>query len=324
MRRWLIPIILFLMPAAVMAAISMTNPGARSTLSTGSPWRDGYVPNLPVQAQDGKTYAFYDELIKDKIVVINFIFTGCTQLCPLTTARLAAVKDQLGDAVGRDIYFYSISLDPLNDTPSALKKFSDGFKIGSGWMFLTGKPDDMQNIRDHLGERNRDIGEHQALVILANDKTGEWGKDSAMSETAHLVETIRGLNPAWRDVPQAATGNLTGSETVSFKNVAGQGLFLKACSSCHTIGKGDKIGPDLLGVTSRRDHNWLTRFITRPDKMRETGDAAALELYEKYNRVMMPYLGLSETDAEDALSYIDGMTASLKSASAKSADARAQ
>jgi protein SCO1 len=317
MRRWLIPIVLFLMPAAVMAAISMAKAPQQFSSAARSPWRDGYVPNLPVQSQDGKTYAFYDDLFKDKIVVINFIFTGCSQLCPLTTARLAAVQEQLGDAVGRDIFFYSISLDPLNDTPTALKKFSDGFKVGPGWLFLTGKPDDLKLIREKLGERNRDIGEHQAFVILANDKTGEWGKDSAMSETAHLVETIRAFNPAWRDVPQLAAGTLTGNDAISFKNVAGQGLFLKACSSCHTIGKGDKIGPDLAGVTARRDRKWLTSFITRPDKMRENGDATALELYERYNRVMMPYLGLSETDAEDALSYIEGETASAKNAAAK-------
>lgn len=316
MRRWLILIVAFLMPAAIGAVLSTKRESPQVSAPT-SPWRDGYIPNVPVQTQDGKTFAFYDDLIKGKIVVVNFIFTGCSQLCPLTTARLAAVQAELGDAVGRDIFFYSVSLDPLNDTPEALKKFAAGFKIGPGWQFLTGQPDDMKLIRERLGERSRDIGEHQALVILANDKTGEWGKDSAMSDTAHLVQTIRGLDPVWRDMPQTVSANLNGAnlngnDTVTFKNVTGQALFLKACSSCHTIGKGDKIGPDLAGVSARRERGWLTNFITRPDKMRESRDPIALELYEKYNRVMMPYLGLSDADAEDALSYIEGETAAAK------------
>lgn len=317
MRRWLILIALFLMPAAVGAALNFQQQPVQTQSAAKSPWRDGYVPNVKVQNQDGMTLNFYDDLIKGKISVINFIFTGCSQLCPLTTARLAAVQEQLGDAVGHDIFFYSISLDPVNDTPAALKKFANGFNVGPGWQFLTGNPDDMQLIRDRLGERSRDMSEHQALVIMVNEKTGEWGRDSAMSEPGHLVEAINAMNPKWRDVARQVATRHNGNDLISFKNVAGQGLFLKACASCHTVGKGDKIGPDLAGVSERRSRDWLTKFISRPDKVRESGDATALALFEKYNRVMMPYLGLSETDAEDALSYIDGATQQAKTAAAE-------
>jgi protein SCO1 len=314
MRRWLILVALFLLPAAVSAALTAAKQPGLVKPEARSPWRDGYVPNVSVVTQDGKTVKFYDDLIKGKIAVINFIFTGCSQLCPLTTARLAEVQAQLGESAGRDIFFYSISLDPLNDTPAALKKFANGFKIGPGWQFLTGDPEDMKLIRDRLGERSRDMSEHQALVVLTNDKTGEWRKDSAMSETAHLVETIRGLSPEWQNTPQVIADNPAGSGTLAFKNVQGFALFAKGCASCHTIGKGDKIGPDLAGVSTRRDRDWLKKIISRPDQMRESGDKTAAELFEKYNRVMMPYLGLSETDAEDALSYIDGETETVKTA----------
>jgi protein SCO1 len=281
-----------------------------------TPWNGDYFTNTEVVTQDGKKLKFYDDLIKDKIFVINFIFTGCSQLCPLTTARLAAVQEQLGDAVGRDIFFYSISLDPMTDTPAKLKKFADGFKIGPGWLFLTGDADGLKLIRDRLGERSRDKSEHQAVVILANDKTGEWRKDSAMSEPEHLVETIRGLDPVWRDAPRTVVANMNMSQIAAVKNIRGYTLFNRACSTCHSIGKGDKIGPDLAGVSTRRDRDWLKKFISRPDKVRESGDKTAVELFEKYNRVMMPYLGLSEIDAEDAMSYIDGETERVKTAGA--------
>lgn len=282
--------------------------------TSNSPWRNGYIPNLPVISQDGQTYKLYDDLIKGKIVVINYIFTGCSQLCPLTTARLAAVQADLGEAMGRDIFFLSISLDPVNDTPDKLKKFADGYKVGPGWFFLTGNPDDLKLIRERLGERSQNITQHQAVLILTNDKTGEWGKDSAMSEISHLVETIRDLDPEWHNRPRDLVNQVPGDRAIPLSNVQGQALFARACASCHTIGRGDKVGPDLAGVTARRDRDWLTKFIVRPDKMRQARDPLALELYEKYNRVAMPFLGLSDADASDLLAYIEATPAKPKAA----------
>ena len=151
---------------------------------------------------------------------------------------------------------------------------------------------------------------------MANDKTGEWKKDSVMSELDHIVETIRNLDPVWRAKPQLMNGpgTVSGNEVLPFKNVTGQALFARGCSTCHTVGRGDRVGPDLAGVTSRRSREWLSRFIMHPDKVREAGDPIALELFEKYNRVIMPSLGLSEADASDVMSYIEGETAKVKTA----------
>src|SRR5262249_25566341 len=71
-----------------------------------------YFPNLPVVTQDGKTLKFYDDVIKDKIVLISFVYTNCPDICPLATARIAQVEDKLGDMVGRDIFFISMTVDP--------------------------------------------------------------------------------------------------------------------------------------------------------------------------------------------------------------------
>src|SRR5690349_17448628 len=91
-------------------------------------WGEGYIPNLPVVTQDGKTVRFYDDLVKGKIVIISFIYTSCTDICPLTTARLAQLEDKLGDVVGRDVFILSMSVDPENDTPQRLKEYSEAFQ----------------------------------------------------------------------------------------------------------------------------------------------------------------------------------------------------
>lgn len=308
MRRWLIFAVAFLIPIVAGAALRMLSPAPDA-----SPWRDNYFPNVSVVNQDGKTLKFYDDIVKGKIVVFNFMFTGCSALCPLTTSRLVEAKEQLGDAVGRDIFMYSISLDPEHDDPAALKKFAAGFRIGEGWQFLTGKPEDMKVIRERLGERSRVMTEHQAQIVLGNDVTGQWGKDSAMSDIDHIVATIRDLDPKWRaDTHQIA--NAKSGDVVAYKNRTGQALYIKLCSNCHTVGRGDRIGPDLAGVAQRRDPTWLSNFILTPEKMRAAKDPVALALLEKYNGVLMPNLGLSADDVQDVLAYIESEAGRIKQA----------
>ena len=92
----------------VAAALAIATPAAQAA-PAGSPWGDGFFPNLPVTSQDGKTYRFYEDLVKDKIVIINFMFTNCQTVCPLMTSRMAEVRRRLGDRVGKDIFIYSIT-----------------------------------------------------------------------------------------------------------------------------------------------------------------------------------------------------------------------
>src|SRR5260221_10368088 len=84
-------------------------------------WGADYFPNVPLTTQDGVRVRFYDDLIKGKIVAINLIYTTCKYACPLETARLSQVAKLLGDRMGRDVFFYSITIDPDHDTPEVLK-----------------------------------------------------------------------------------------------------------------------------------------------------------------------------------------------------------
>ena len=83
-----------------------------------------YFSNLEVIDQDGQTLQFYDDVLKDKVVVINFIFTNCQGACPLMTQNLTMVRDMLGVELGKDIHFVSISIDPIRDTSTAMKEFA--------------------------------------------------------------------------------------------------------------------------------------------------------------------------------------------------------
>jgi protein SCO1 len=268
-----------------------------------SRWGKSYFPDAKVVTQDGKTLQFYDDLIKDKIFVISFLFTSCKDVCPLATSRLAELQDKLGDSMGRDIFFYSISIDPETDTPERLKGYANAFRAGPGWLFLTGKPEDIHAIRHKLGERSRVLSDHRNEVLLGNGGTGEWARNSALGDLDSLALAVRGMDPKWR----AAAGTArTNPKIVRFDLASqpGQALYRRLCAGCHTVGRGDRVGPDLAGSTGRRERAWLVSYISDPEKMRAQQDPVALALAAKFPAVRMPAMGISDADAADLLAYI--------------------
>ncbi len=277
-----------------------------------SPWGGNYFPNLPVVTQDGKTLQFYDDVIKGKQVVVSFIYTTCPDICPLTTARLALVKDQLGDAMGRDVFFVSMTVDPENDTPESLKAYADAFKTGPGWLFLTGKPEDIRAINSKFGNRSPLLSEHKMEIVLGNDETGDWQRDTPFGEIASVVYNIRGMNP--KLATQATSADSNANPVIVSPN-PGETLFRKICMPCHTVGVGNRVGPDLLDVTNVRSNEWLTAFIMSPDKLRKSGDPIALSLSAEFPGVKMPELGLTTNDANDLISYLKAATERLEPAS---------
>jgi len=287
-------------------------------------WGEGYIPNLPVVTQDGKTLRFYHDVIKGKIVVMNFIYTNCPDICGLTTARLTQAADKLGDAVGRDVFFVSLTVDPEHDTPAKLKEYADAFHIGPGWLFLTGKPADVRSISAKFGQRSVDLTEHRQEVLLGNDATGEWARNSVLGDIERFVMDVRGQIPKWRDQVRTPPPSSASNTGYQLSTEPGQVLFKKVCAPCHTIGVGDRAGPDLRGVTSRRERPWLTKFIMDPYRLRAQEDPTALALMAKYPGVLMPRLGITDNDAGDLISYLEAQSARLDAEQAHPPAAKAE
>jgi protein SCO1/2 len=267
-----------------------------------SRWGKGYFPEVTLLTHTGQPVRFYDDLVKDRIFVISFLYTTCRDLCPLATARLAELQEKLGSAMGRDIFFYSLSIDPETDTPDRLKQYAETFGAGPGWLFLTGRPEDVRALRHKLGDRSTVLSDHRNEVLLGNGATGEWARNNVLGDINSLALAVRAMDPAWR--PGAATAGRTQPGLIDIELRPGQALFKRLCAGCHTVGKGDRVGPDLAGVTARRDRDWLVRFITGPETMRRQQDPIALDLARRYPTVRMPAIGLAETDARDLLAYL--------------------
>jgi protein SCO1/2 len=267
-----------------------------------------YFPNVTLMTQHGEPVRFYDDLLKGKIVAINLIYTTCQYACPLETARMSQVQKKLGDRMGRDVFFYSITIDPEHDTPAVLKEYGEKFHAGPGWTFLTGRKEDIDLISRKLGLSSPpDPGNpdgHMPYLLVGNEATGQWMRNSAVDNAGFLARTIGDWLSSWQSKSSEPLKSFA-EVPARLKLDRGQYTFANHCAACHTIGGGDHFGPDLKDVTSRRDHDWLARFIVSPGMVREAGDPIALALREKYKSVVMPSLDLGTGDARVLIEYIE-------------------
>lgn len=282
----------------------------------GDAWGARYFPNIPLVTHEGERVRFFDDLIKDKVVAINFMYTHCPDTCPVQTARMLQVARLLGDRLGQDVFFYSITIAPEHDTQEVLKAFVDSWNIPDGWTFLTGDKQDIIHLRKKLGMRlddvrTGDLAKHTVNMLIGNQRTGRWMKRSPFENAYFLASQIGTWLHEFR-LPSAQSADY-GDEAPEIRQISdGEYLFRNRCSACHTIGEGDvrnleqrQIGPDLYNVTRQRDREWLERWIAEPDAMLEEKDPLAVALYEQWERIPMPNMRLVDNDVKALLGYIE-------------------
>jgi len=169
-------------------------PGA--TEPTAPPATFAPIPNPELVSQDGRRLRFYDDLVRGKTVLIQFFFTTCEGSCPGTTAKLAHVREELGERFGRDVSFLSITLDPERDTPPVLADYAALYGAGEGWLFLTGSPADIESLRRRLGVYDldpvidADRTQHAGVVVLGNDRKQRWFMEPATLPAHFLAERL--------------------------------------------------------------------------------------------------------------------------------------
>jgi protein SCO1/2 len=161
--------------------------------------RRNMIPNVPLLTHEGKLVRFYDDLIKDKIVLINFMYVRCGEICPGMTANLRQVQKEFGGRMGKDVFMYSVSLD--QDTPEMLKSYAELFNVQPGWTFLTGKKTDIETLRTKLGfnsniaEIDKDKTQHTGVVKFGIEHLGRWGMTPALGEAKYIAEYVRWMEP---------------------------------------------------------------------------------------------------------------------------------
>jgi protein SCO1/2 len=152
-----------------------------------------YFTDVELVDQDGRKMRFYSDVLKGKTVVINAFFTTCTSVCPPMSRNLEKIQEALGDRLGRDVFIVSISVDPVTDTPERLKAYSQKFHAKPGWIFLTGKKENVDWALYKVGQYVEEKNDHTTGIIIGNEATGLWKKAFGMAQTAELVQIVESV-----------------------------------------------------------------------------------------------------------------------------------
>ena len=149
-----------------------------------------YFSDVELINQDGQKMRFYSDVLKDKVVVINTFFTTCTGVCPPINRTLERMQEALGDRLGKDAFLVSMSVDPETDTPSKLKEYSQRFHARPGWIFLTGKKENVDWALYKLGQYVETKDGHTTIIIIGNEPKGLWKKAFGMAKADELMKIV--------------------------------------------------------------------------------------------------------------------------------------
>src|ERR1044071_17441 len=221
-------------PKCGMTLKQVSKPDATAEAKENAQWGDTHFPNVELITQDGKKVHFYDDLIKGKVVALELIYTTCKYNCPLETARMVQLQKQLGNHVGKDVFFYSITIDPEHDTPEVLKEYAEKYHVGPGWTFLTGKTAEIKLISKRLGldklPTGNDPDGHMPSLLIGNEVTGIWMRNSALDNTEFIAMKIQDmLGYKAQQTVDTVAANQAGAVKLNINT--GQYLFVTRCAA---------------------------------------------------------------------------------------------
>ncbi|MGJ8677372.1 MAG: SCO family protein [Akkermansiaceae bacterium] len=147
-------------------------------------------PNQEVLNMEGETIKFYDDLVKNKVVAINFVFSSCPSICPVMQVKFSQIQKDLIAAGTKDVQFISVSIDPVTDTPERLKAWSKDFGANDQWEYITGEKDTIDHILKKLEVFTADINDHPSFILIGNDKKGVWKRVNSLAPVKILTEEI--------------------------------------------------------------------------------------------------------------------------------------
>ena len=177
---------------AALAPVLATSGATRAKIGP----RADYFPNTIVQTHEGEKLRFYDDIVQGKIVIFNMMYTVCTGICPGNTANLLQVQEALGKRLGKDVFMYSMTLQPEFDRPKDLKDYVKRYGIKPGWSLLTGQPTEMEIIRRKLGFFNdnpkidANLANHTGMLRIGNEKLDRWFMMPALSSPKQIAREI--------------------------------------------------------------------------------------------------------------------------------------
>ena len=144
----------------------------------------------PLVTQHGEEVMFVSDVIGDNIVVMDFVYTTCTTICPVLSALFNQVQTKLGDQVGDDVWLVSMSVDPIRDTPQRMKAYSAKHHAGDGWLWLTGPKPVVDEVLVGVGAYTTNFEDHPTMVLIGDGRTGEWKRLFGFPNPDRIVKAV--------------------------------------------------------------------------------------------------------------------------------------
>ena len=182
---------MFAAPAVAQDVHASHGPAATTKKEPGA--AEKYFTDVELINQDGKKVRFYSDVLKGKTVVVNAFFTSCTSVCPPMNRNMEKIQEVFGDRIGRDVFLVSLTVDPEVDTPTRLKEYAKKFHAGPGWVFLTGKKENLDWVLYKLGQYVEKKDDHKTIFIIGNEPTGLWKKAFGMANVGELVKVVESV-----------------------------------------------------------------------------------------------------------------------------------
>jgi protein SCO1/2 len=164
------------------------------------------LEDLALVDQDGAARRFRSEVVGDRLVVMDFVFTTCTTICPVLSSKMARLQEVLGDRLGRDVFLVSVSVDPVRDTPAKLLAYSRRWKARPGWTFLTGAKPDVDAVLKGVGAYTADFASHPPMFLVGDGKAGTWTRLNGFPDVGRILEQVDALATARAERTAALSG----------------------------------------------------------------------------------------------------------------------
>jgi protein SCO1/2 len=154
------------------------------------------LTDTPLVDQDGRNLRFKTDALGDRIVVIGFVYTTCTTVCPVISQLMLQAQTKLGARVGKDVGLVTVTVDPVRDTPPRLKEYAARIGAGPGWTWLTGPKPQVDEVLKVFGAYAANFLEHPPVVMVGDAKSGKWMRFYGFPNPDQLVNAVGELSAA--------------------------------------------------------------------------------------------------------------------------------
>ena len=150
--------------------------------------------------QGGRRVRLAQDVIGERIAVVNFIYTSCTTVCPVSSATFQQLQQRLAaSSLGREVVLVSITVDPLRDTPQRLREYGARYRAAEGWTWLTGAKPDVDGALKGFGVYTPNFEDHPAMVLVGDARAGKWTRFFGFPSVDDLVARIEAMQLARKE-----------------------------------------------------------------------------------------------------------------------------